>query len=122
MKVDEEGNEIWSRTYDGYGSDIGYSIIASQDGNYIICGSEGYTDSGDAAIVLMKVDEYGSQIWKHEYGGKEADIGYQVVETSSNELLIVATSQTEEDYSLNEPCYSQMVLLKTDSEGELLWP
>ena len=42
LKTDSEGNELWSRTYGGSGTDQGRHIVETLDQGYII---SGYTDS-----------------------------------------------------------------------------
>ena len=42
LKTDSEGNELWSRSYGGSGTDQGRHIVETLDQGYII---SGYTDS-----------------------------------------------------------------------------
>ena len=44
LKTDSQGNELWSRTYGGSGTDQGRHIVETLDQGYII---SGYTDSMD---------------------------------------------------------------------------
>ena len=39
MKIDPSGNMLWTKTYGGFGNDMGRDIIATNDGNYLIVGS-----------------------------------------------------------------------------------
>lgn len=58
-KVDELGNEVWSKTYGGARSDGPNDIIKINDG-YLICGSSrSISDDGEPAMVILKVDEEG---------------------------------------------------------------
>ncbi len=65
IKIDENGNLIWMRTYNGERSNRAYDIAQSLDGGYVIVGKTG----GD--ILLMKVDENGDLIWVKTYNGAQ---------------------------------------------------
>ena len=39
VKVDEEGNEIWSHTYGSPGTELGRAVQQTADGGYILIGS-----------------------------------------------------------------------------------
>jgi hypothetical protein len=38
LKLDEEGNILWDKTYGGEGNDGAFSIVEVEDNSYIICG------------------------------------------------------------------------------------
>lgn len=59
MRIDSSVNIIWTKNFGGPGIDIGYEIIPSILGGYIICGT--YTDSITNTIdnYLIHVDESG---------------------------------------------------------------
>jgi hypothetical protein len=58
IKMDISGDSIWTRAYDGPGSEEGYSIELSNDGGYVIAGRVwsygGY--AGDSDVYLMKTE------------------------------------------------------------------
>ena len=39
LKVDEEGNELWSETFGGSGDDEGSKVITAKDGGLVIAGT-----------------------------------------------------------------------------------
>lgn len=59
MKMDQDGNQIWSKTF-GYKDrqDRLYSVIETQDGNFLI-----------SSTFLFKINQDGQQIWKKEVSG-----------------------------------------------------
>lgn len=122
MKIDENGEELWSQTYNGEDNAIGNSITPTQDGNYLICGFDGNVDHETSNILLIKIDENGNKLWSHTYGGEHTDVGNDILETQKNEIIICSTSQTPPSFENDWPTDSELVIVKTDSEGELILP
>ncbi len=78
IKVDENGNEIWSRTYGGRDVEIGYDIKETEDG-FIIAGTTDSYNIGTFDIWLLKIDKGGNEIWNKSFGGRDHDWGYGVI-------------------------------------------
>jgi len=60
IKLDEQGKEVWDRTYGGGGYDGANSLIQTTDGGYAVAGfteSKGY---GGADFWVIKLDEQGN--------------------------------------------------------------
>jgi len=58
IKVDNEGNELWSRTCGGKGDDEGSMVIQEKDGQVIIAGTIGF-DESNTMMGLLKTDTGG---------------------------------------------------------------
>jgi len=71
IKVDEDGNIIWNKTYGGPGEDIGYSIALATDGGYVIVGETSSYGADGIDVLLMKVSDNGSLEWVRLYSGKK---------------------------------------------------
>ena len=79
MKINWAGDSIWSRTYGGSSTDIGYSVQQTFDGGFIISGetvSSTIPQSQD--VYLIKTDSNGDTLWTKNYGGTATEIGYDV--------------------------------------------
>jgi hypothetical protein len=59
VKIDVDGNMMWSRTYGGMGADYGYSLVQTYDGGYAIAGVTGSFGAEGSNFWLVKTDEYG---------------------------------------------------------------
>jgi gliding motility-associated-like protein len=64
LKLDKNGNLIWKQ-FPGSGAFYFYDIIASIDGNFILCDYNG---------SIVKIDAAGNLIWEKNYGGKLVNI------------------------------------------------
>ena len=59
IKVDQDGNELWSMTYGDEPDDVGYSVKSTFDGGYIIAGYTESSGAGGKDVWLIKTDEVG---------------------------------------------------------------
>ena len=82
VKIDENGNIIWDKSYGGSQFDDGQSVALSKNGGYIISGntksSDGDSNSnaGENDIWLIKTDANGNMEWQKTFGGTGLDFGY----------------------------------------------
>ncbi|MCD6573486.1 MAG: hypothetical protein J7K95_05280 [Thermoplasmata archaeon] len=113
LKIDKEGNEIWNRTYGYWDMEWSYKLLKVKDG-YLIMGETTSTSTGWNDILLIKVDENGSEIWSRRYGGRDVEIGYDIKETKDG-FIITGTT-----YSYNIGSFD-IWLLKVDKNGNEIW-
>lgn len=115
LKFDTNGNLIWSRTWGGFGFDVGYDIALDQSGNLNIA-AESYS-FGEAAVLLKVAPDgtlLGSYTWK---GPATYDSGYSLTTDANGNTILVGTSW---DYSVS-PNHNTIFILKYDSQGNLIW-
>lgn len=63
LRIDWDGNKVWSRTYGGAGYDFGQSLQRTAEGDYIFTGMTHSFGAGDSDIWLIKVDESGRTLF-----------------------------------------------------------
>ncbi len=116
VKVNEEGETLWTRTYGGEGNDYGYDIIATPDSSYLIVGSTSSFGQGSSDVYLIKIDNNGRIIWQRTYGGVYPDGGFSITFTYDSCYVISGYTKS---FSNNLDC--DLYLLKINQNGELLW-
>ncbi|MCK4311890.1 MAG: PQQ-like beta-propeller repeat protein, partial [Candidatus Cloacimonetes bacterium] len=115
IKLDEDGNEIWTQCYGGIADDRGYCVQQTSDGGYIIVGHTESFGSGYWDIYLIKTDENGNEIWSNTFGGSDAEYGYFVRQTNDGGFII--TGYTTSFGAGSKDVY----LIKTDHLGNEIW-
>jgi hypothetical protein len=55
LKVDSQGDSVWSMTYGDANNDGGYVIIPAEENRYLIAGYTGYSDSTFSDCWLLKI-------------------------------------------------------------------
>ncbi|TMU54964.1 hypothetical protein [Flagellimonas algicola] len=88
LKLDDEGNLSWSKTYGGTKDDRGQSVIQTRDGGYAIVGyamsddGDGSNNEGFHDNWILKLDNSGNILWEKSFGFSGHDHSYDVVETA----------------------------------------
>ena len=113
IKVDADGDTLWTQTYLGSGSTRGYSILETQDCGYAIAGEITMSDYG-ADGLLIKTDSQGNMEWYRTYSATAAsDHFYSVAQTNDCGYFLCGMAYW--------PFYTDFFTVKTDSLGEVSW-
>ena len=60
VKVDSNGDTLWTRTFGGAADDSGYSIRQTTDGGYVVAGTTWSFGAGGCDVYLIKTDSLGN--------------------------------------------------------------
>jgi hypothetical protein len=90
IKLDSLGDTLWTQTYGDSLDDVGYSVLQTSDGGYVICGATASTDSSSDPLdcYLFKTDAIGNKLWSKRFGGFDEDAGYSVHSTADGGYII----------------------------------
>ena len=115
IKVDQDGQEEWSRSFGGKSLDGFASIENTSDGNYIISGSN-LSNSISEDIWVMILDNDGENVWERTYGSFYDDRGISAKEVSSGGFVVLGQSQN------NIKGHGKDILvIGVDKTGEQIW-
>jgi predicted secreted protein len=118
LKVNELGNELWSKVLGGTGEDIGYGVHESRDGGFILAGVTDSYGIGKERFWLLKVDANGSILWDRIYGGFVSSSGDGAWSTDeADDGGVVAVGYTQSFGTGGKDLW----LIKTDSAGNKIW-
>ncbi len=115
IKLDKNGNTIWTKTYGDTSNESGNSVQQTSDGGFIIAGYTNSYGAGAFDFYLIKTDSTGDTLWTRTYGGGNWDRAYSVQQTDDGGYVVVG--YTSSFGSGGDDIY----LVKTDSTGDTLW-
>ncbi len=112
VRTDSIGDTIWTRTYGGDSSDVGYSVQETSDGGFIVAGETELIGTGYRNIFLVRTDNNGDTLWTKVFGDKSA--GAKSVRQTQDGGFIITGKW--DDVNTRDVC-----LVRTDSNGDILW-
>ncbi len=114
IRIDANGNTVWSKTYGGDGLDFGYAVKQTSDGGFIVAGS---TDLGSAngSLYLLRIGSEGDTIFTKVIGGSGIDRASAVCQTTDGGFIIGGYTSS---YGAGG---NDFYLLKTTSSGIISW-
>lgn len=127
VKINQQGELVWEKTFGGSGIDIAYDISKTMDGSYVIVGNTNSSDKdisvnyGINDVWLIKIDENGTMLWEKTFGGSEYDGARSVKLSKEGGFIITGNSKSSDFHASRNKGENDMWVVKTDAEGNLLW-
>lgn len=111
LKLDSQHNLIWEKSYfwDSFTNKLN-AIIQNSNGDYVLCGSQGYQK---VRSVLVKLDKDGKEIWKRTYW-PEGEVDYvwflgDLLQISDGGYILVGCKRTLWGEALSEGIWVKKV-------------
>jgi hypothetical protein len=123
VKIDIDGNEIWTKTYGGSSWDRSGSVIIAGDGGFVMSGYTASPEFGaeEPDAFLVKTDADGEIEWTQVYGFDDfRDGGGEVIATEDGGYFILGGASLDYDPGLEE-YRSDIYVIKTDAAGNKVW-
>lgn len=112
FKVDSGGDTLWNYYYGSADWDGARAIDLAWDGSYVVAGFIGGYAQGD--FTWFKVSDSGVRGWEEQWDAGAHDVLYDIHQTSEQEYIMTGTSGPRDSLGL-------LYLIKTDSEGKIVW-
>ncbi|MDD5571132.1 MAG: hypothetical protein PHD97_08245 [Bacteroidales bacterium] len=112
IKVNTNGDTIWTRTYPDSDQEIPFHLLETQNGEYLVTGTN-EDNSQPRELYFLKVSGNGTKLWDKKIGPATWKWGYSTIELPNGDLLTCGQHTTNG--------YSQVLLLKTDDLGNEYW-
>lgn len=145
VKINENADIIWSKSYGFSSHDHAHKIIQTQDGGFFVAGFSDYSgiigapDNGEGHTIGhkatnpysvqhgvgefmgIKLDAQGEFLWYRYYGGTQNDRVNDIVETNDGGIIMVGYSESQ-DFDVENPkgSYDYWVI-NLDKDGHLHW-
>jgi|GEM_PF-1917955 len=113
IRLDPNGDTLWTRVYGGPDHQEGYDVELTLDGGYVITGHTGSCPDYD--VYLIKIDANGDSLWGHTYGDTLIDSGWSVKTTVDGGYIIAGCTE------YTTPGTLDAYFIKTNSIGDTIW-
>ena len=122
LRINPNGDTLWTKSYGGIYNDEAYSIRQTSDGGFIITGSTILTQQGITKTYLLRTDADGDTLWTKTYGdSSHITTGHSVQQVSDDGFIIAGISYHFSENSQPHSTLTDFYLIRTDSEGDTLW-
>src|SRR5574343_20917 len=115
LKLDKNGDYVWSRNYGGTESDWGRRVLNWNDSIFYITGYSNSLGTGSYNAYLVKTDKDGNELLQKHYNHSGWDKINDALFTSDSMIYMVGetagTTNGDNNY----------YIIKTDKNGDTLW-
>ncbi len=116
LKIDPDGEELWSHTYGYNGDEEGWAVCEAQNHDLILTG---YTDLmglvDDYQCYVIRTDFEGNVIWENQFSGDESEWGCAVLETPEGNIAIAGGTGSYGSRNRD------VLLIHLAPDGEEIW-
>ena len=113
VKLDNDGNVIWNKTFGQTNPTILRSGVLARDGDYVLAGYTDLSSGNNYDFCLLKVHPDSSMVWNKTYGGVQNEKAYSMTKAVDGYVLVGdIESQTSS---------TDAFVLKVDENGNEVW-
>ena len=118
LRISDNGDTIWEKSYGGSNFDVGKSISSTFDSGFIIAGSSRSSNGdvnknqGQNDAWVTKINNSGQLVWETTVGGAEIDFAYDAVQLTNGTIIAVGeTSSFNGDILVNKG-FTDLLIIK----------
>jgi uncharacterized delta-60 repeat protein len=115
LKLDNNGNAIWQKTYGGSGNDYAITVQQTADGGYVVAGHIESFNAVGYDVWVLKLDDNGNVIWQKRYGGSGNDYSLSMQQTADGGYVMAGWTDSFGTGG------DDVWVLKLDDNGNVIW-
>jgi len=116
LKIDTDGDSMWTRLYYSETATYARSICLTPDNCYAIaCQRISLSTGTDYDAYIVKIDSIGDTLWTRTYGGIAYDDAQCIKPTEDGGFIVVGSR------NCYAPTFYDIWVLKLDSYGDTMW-
>ncbi|MDD5087180.1 MAG: T9SS type A sorting domain-containing protein [bacterium] len=115
VRINNDGDMEWQRSYGGYAYEYGESMAKKADGGYVLTGPTESYGAGGQDFYLVSTDASGNPLWTRTFGGDETDRPYVVRQCADGGFMLAGYTTSFGNGG------QDMYLVKTNASGEMQW-
>ncbi|WP_054839716.1 PEGA domain-containing protein [Thermococcus sp. JCM 11816] len=115
LRLDENGNIVWQKTYGGGSNyDEANAIALTDNGDIIVTGETWSFGIGEIDVWVLRLDENGNVKWQKTYGGSDQDWANSVAIAPNGDVIVAGVTNS---FGTN----GDMWVLRLDENGNVKW-
>lgn len=99
IKLDQQGTEVWEKYFSGLNHDYLSSAISTQEGGFFLAGTSYSGKGGDkkddskggSDIWVIRLNEFGDELWQKAIGTSQDDEAKSVIQTSDFGFMVAGS-------------------------------
>lgn len=115
LLIDDEGDQLWNKSYGGPGDEWMWEIEKTQGGDFVLGGRTNSYGAGGNDYWLMKIDAEGDVQWNKTLGGEADDRARSLEMAEDGGFLLNGWSSSYSKGMID------FWLIKTDNYGDPMW-
>ena len=118
LRISDNGDTIWEKSYGGSNFDVAKSISSTFDGGFIIAGSSRSSNGdvnknqGQNDAWVTKINNSGQLIWETTVGGAEIDFAYDAVQLTNGTIIAVGETNSFNGDILVNKGFTDLLIIK----------
>jgi hypothetical protein len=134
LKLSNNGNLLWEKSFGFLGADYGTALLETKDGGFLITGvldvsaSNGQGNAKSTEIQhaggdywAIKTDQAGNLEWSQFFGGSFTEVPLGIIETDENNFIVVGSSDSNDFNISNSKGSYDFWITKLAPNGNLIW-
>jgi hypothetical protein len=131
VRVDDQGDVEWDKTFGGTSVDQEVYGAQFSNGNYLVAGKStsgagGNKSSGNLGgwdIWAVCINSNGEKVWDQSFGGDRNESVGSVITLTDGNLVIAGTTNSDSGGNISQGSFAgnDVYLLKIDADGNKIW-